>query len=373
MRKKEGKSIGVLTVLVVLPAILLFTVGAESNAQYKPAARAPVLLSDDPAVWDNPAQPKATQGTGADPVYQEGIASGLDSDSLEDIQIKVYFKSTNETKTISLEEYVKGVIVGEMPLYFDEEALKAQAVAARTYTLYRMQHGGANAEAHKDGAVVCTDSGHCQAWRDPQSIFTSYGKEKAEIYYAKLCKAVEETRRIVVTYEDNLINALYFDNSGGWTECVQNVWGGKALAYLQSVPSGGEAESASFCTLKYFRPADFVSKLKAEDGRFQASADNVFDSIQNIVRNESGRLQTVSIGGVTFEGTTLRKVLNLRSTNMLFQELEDGTILLVTFGFGHGVGMSQWGAQAMAQDGASYEEILKHYYTGVTVELYVFG
>lgn len=354
MKKKDGLWMARLTVMVVLPSLLLFTLGAQAN----PTTTAEVHR-------DSSMQTEPTPST----TYAEGVVSSTNTDEMEDVLIPVYFHQQKKTSQVSLEEYLKGVLVGEMPLYFGEEALKAQAVAARTYTLYRIQ--GTGTGEHPGGAVVCTDPGHCQAWRDPESLYSSYGQTKGELYYKKLDAAVCDTRRIVMTYEDALINALYFDNSGGWTESVQNVWGGKPLPYLQSVPSGGEAGSGSFCTLSYWEPEKLASVLQAEDSNVDVGSD-VFGSIQDVVRNESGRVQTVEVGGVSFTGTQIRKLLGLRSTNFLFEELEDETILVVTFGFGHGVGMSQWGAQAMAQEGASYREILQHYYSGVTVEFWVY-
>ena len=289
--------------------------------------------------------------------------------TIKDIPVKVYFHKEDTVKEVSLEEYLAGVVLGEMLISFEEEALKAQAIAARSYTLFMMESGAS--KYHKDGASICTDHTHCQTWKSPQELFTAYPKEQAQKYYEKLMRVIDETRGQILMYDGKVVQAYYFDNSGGFTESYDSVWGGENLDYTQSIPCMGEADKDNFCTLDYFTPQDFLERFKNADGNVNATAETVFDTIKIISRTTSNRIDEMSVGGVTFKGTEMRSILGLKSTNVIFRELEDGRILTVTFGYGHGVGMSQWGAQAMAEKGSTAEEILKYYYKGVEiVDLY---
>ena len=298
-----------------------------------------------------------------------GEAADSDSDtSASDMMIKVYFASEDTTRTMYLEDYIAGVVLGEMLVSFEKEALKAQAVAARSYTLYMIEQGGSS--THESGAVICTDYTHCQAYKSPADILTAYPEGLAEEYHSKLLSAVAETAGEVITYEGEIVKAYYFDNSGGFTESYENVWGGENHGYTQSVPCMGESDTANFCTLKYFTPEEFLELFKKSNENVDATADNVFSTIEIIERTSSNRIDEISVGGVVFKGTVMRSILGLKSTNVIFRELDDGRILTITFGSGHGVGMSQSGAQGMAQNGSTYEEILKYYYQDVELEKY---
>ncbi len=284
--------------------------------------------------------------------------------------IDVYFADLDETRLMDIEEYTKGVVRGEMLLSFESEALKAQAVAARTYTLYKLLNGGKEDSYHKDGAAVCTDYTHCQAWKDPMSVFDSYPDEQAKEYYEKLTNAVESTEGVVMTYEGKIIQAYYFSNGGGYTEDIENVWDSDAIEYLQGVPSVGDITSESYCTIETFSPNEFINCLQTIYPELDVSEDDVYSSISNIEKSETGRVTSMNIGGVTFRGTELRSALGLRSTNFILRQIDSGEIIVVVFGSGHGVGMSQWGAGVMASGGSKYDEILKHYYRGVEVKQY---
>lgn len=281
----------------------------------------------------------------------------------------MYIADEKKNKVMNLEDYVMGVVYAEMPLSYGIEALKAQAVASRSFALFKFYNEDEGVNIHKDGAVICSDYTHCQAWKDPKEILSSYGGgEKAYELYDKIKEAVESTRGIVMTYDGDVIKAMYFSSSGGYTESMENVWS-EDLSYLQSVPSIGEIADDYYCSFKYFTNEEFIKRFKNKFGdSFNANSNNVFSSIKDIVRTDSGRIKSMSVGGVNVNGITVRSLLGLRSTNMVFRQFDKNTILVITIGSGHGVGMSQLGAYTMAEQGKTYEEILRHYYTGIIIE-----
>ena len=248
---------------------------------------------------------------------------------------------------MDLREYLVGVVLAEMPASFESEALKAQAVVARTYTRKRME-GGKHGQA-----AVCMDSGCCQGWRSGEDYLAQGGKPSA---VEKVRAAVADTDGLVLRYEGKLIDATYFSCSGGVTEDAVAVWG-QDVPYLQSVQSPGEEEAPRFSDSVTFSPAEFAGKLGlSADG----DPENWFGAV---TYTAGGGVETMVIRGKSFSGTQLRSKLGLRSTAFEIAVSGD-TITVTTRGFGHRVGMSQYGAQAMAQEGSSFSEILAHYYTG---------
>ena len=273
---------------------------------------------------------------------------GSPADTTYDTSIKVYFHKEDIIKKIDLDEYIAGVVYAEVPESYSVEALKAQAVAARSYTLYKIGNG----IAHPNGADVCTDYTHCQAWNS---------REKDSDYPESIIKAVKETQNTIITYEGKCINALYFSNSGGMTESAENVWGGNPYPYLKSVPSPGESEFSDFCQIKNYTENEFYSAIQNYSSEIELDTDSGISNIKNIKRSPSGRILSAEIGGRKFTGLQIRTMFSLRSSNIYFKENEQ-FFSVVALGYGHGVGMSQCGAQAMAKSGADHKEILKHYY-----------
>ncbi len=248
---------------------------------------------------------------------------------------------------MTLRDYLVGVVLAEMPADFEPEALKAQAVVARTYTRKRM-------EGSKHGeAAVCMDPGCCQGWRSGEDYLEAGGREKS---LDKVRSAVIDTDGLVLRWEGKLIDATYFSCSGGTTEDAVAVWG-QDVPYLQSVESPGEEDAPRFTDSVSFSPAELAGKLGlSADG----DPSGWFGAV---TRTEGGGVDTLVIRGKTFTGTQLRSRLGLRST--AFEVTADRkAITFTTRGFGHRVGMSQYGAQAMAEAGSTYAEILSHYYTG---------
>ena len=248
---------------------------------------------------------------------------------------------------MTLEDYLLGVVLAEMPASFEPEALKAQAVVARTYTCKRMEGG------KHDAAAVCMDPGCCQGFRAPADYLDEGGKQTA---VDKVRSAVKSTDGQVLHYDGSLIDATSFSCSGGSTEDAVAVWG-QDVPYLRAVDSPGEEDAPRFTDSVSFTTSEFAGKLGLSD---QGDPASWFGAVRY---TEGGGVDTMVIRGKTFTGPRLRSALGLRST--AFSVSVDGkTITVTTRGFGHRVGMSQYGAQAMAQSGSSCAEILAHYYTG---------
>lgn len=245
---------------------------------------------------------------------------------------------------IPLDAYVTGVVLAEMPADFDPEALKAQAVACRTFTLKSMQRS-----KHKD-AFVCTDPACCQAFIAPSEYMGS------ENNLEKVYLATKETENEVLMFDGNLIEATYFSCSGGQTEAAIAVWGAD-VPYLQSVESPGEESSSNYETTKSITHTNFKQMLGLP------LSMNLNETKIDLTYTEGGGVETLKIGDFVCSGVQVRSLLNLRSTIFSIEHTDD-CVLITTKGYGHRVGMSQYGAEAMAVAGAQYDEILQHYYLG---------
>lgn len=254
--------------------------------------------------------------------------------------------------TMELEDYLLGVLLCEIPGDFHVEAQKAQAVVARTYAMQTVLYK----DKHRDNAI-CTNPECCQGYLDPTQYIASGGKEE-RIAIAK--SAVSQTKAQVLTYEDLLIDATYFSCSGGQTEDALAVWG-EDIPYLQSVSSPGEENAAHFRDSVEFSRQEFQNKLGQ---KLYGSPDSWFGRTEY---TNGGGVKNIFIGGRQYTGTKLRSILGLRSTAFTIDTSND-TIIITTKGFGHRVGMSQYGAQAMALAGKEYEDILTHYYPGTVID-----
>jgi stage II sporulation protein D len=275
-------------------------------------------------------------------------------------QLKVYVTQDRKVETMNLEDYVKGVVAAEMPAEFELEALKAQAVAARTYAVARIKKVYSSNDNAHHGADICTDSTHCQAWVSKKG----WGHENGN--WDKIGKAVEQTAGIIIVYDGNIINPVFHSNSGGRTENAEDVWEGGSVPYLKSVVSIGEdACKEEYQSTVCIGIRDFCGKLKESYPEIKVSEKDMPDKIKVQEYSQGGRIRTVKIGNMTLKGTDVRRVFSLRSTNMKFEKGSDNTIKITTIGYGHGVGMSQWGANNLAKNGESYKEIIKYYYKGV--------
>ena len=255
---------------------------------------------------------------------------------------------------MSMTDYLTGVLISEVPADFHMEAKKAQAVAARTYTLRMQQFSGAHA-----GCDVCNDPGCCQGYLTDEAFFGYGGTEEA---VSQARQAVMDTANMVMTYQGELILATYFSSSGGRTEDAVAVWG-QDLPYLQAVDSPGEENTWFYTETVRFTPVEFENKLGRD---LEGTPESWFG---NVTYTEGYGINTMDIGGVTYKGNDLRFTLGLNSTRITVTALSD-TILITTRGFGHRVGMSQYGADAMGKAGKTWQEILTHYYQGVDITEY---
>ena len=283
-----------------------------------------------------------------------------------EMKISVYDTNTKKTTVMNLEEYIKGVVAAEMPADFDIEALKAQAVAARTFAYGRLTGVYKSAAGVHDGVDICTDSTHCQAWSSKENAMKKWSIFFAAKNWGKIEKAVNATKGMIVVYKGSIANTLFHASSAGRTENSEDVWSGVAVPYLRSVESSGDEDSKGYVTSISVDRAEFLEKLKNAypDNEFDK---NIFKSIRILDHTEGGRVKTLKIGDIKLKGTEFRKLFKLRSSAFKISENKDGSLKITTTGYGHGVGMSQWGADSLAKKGGTYMEILKHYYTGVDI------
>ena len=260
--------------------------------------------------------------------------------------IDVKDSTTGSIENKDLEDYVVGVVAAEMPASFDDEALKAQSVASRTYAYYKMTHSNGDYDVISD----ISD----QAYITIDQMKEKWGSEFDE-YYNKIVENVKTTEGEIMTYNGEVIKAFYFAMSNGYTENVQTVFK-EDFPYLKSVESRWDNEKLNkYKVTTTFDKQDFCNKLGI-------SCDSI--NITKQTYDKTGRTNEITINSKTFKGTEFRKLLTLRSADFKIK-VNDNTVEITTKGYGHGVGMSQYGANGMAQDGFNYHDILKHYYQDI--------
>lgn len=273
--------------------------------------------------------------------------------------ISLLHKKTGEVEQVKLDEYLCNVVSAEMPATFEQEALKAQAIVARTYTIYKILN-----KKH-DNADICDDSTCCQAWISKDDRLAKWEENQRESNWQKICSAVNETSGKIITYENKPIDAFFHSNSGGITEVPVNVWGGTGYPYLQSVETSGENTYTQYASEVTLSQEELINKLKEKYSDISIDFTNSED-IKILEYTESTRVKTVKFGNHEISGVEARTLFGLKSTN--FEISRDGNnIKFSVKGYGHGVGMSQTGADCMAKNGSRAEEIIKHFYTGVEI------
>ncbi|MDO4562588.1 MAG: stage II sporulation protein D [Clostridia bacterium] len=268
-------------------------------------------------------------------------------------KIKVLFTDTNETREVNLEEYLVGVVCAEMPASFETEALRAQAVAARTYCVKKR----ADNSPHEGGADVCSNPSHCKAYTSRENY--TGGDEN----YEKIRAAVRDTAGEILVYDGEPILAAFHSSSGGRTEAAKEVWGGE-YPYLVSVESAGEEADSGYRDKIEMPFTEFRDKLLLSNNAvvLNSPADISAPSF-----TAGGDVADIAIGGQSFSGGEIRLIFNLKSACFTINATNE-TVVIETIGYGHGVGMSQYGANAMAKEGKSKVDILTHYYSGCKIK-----
>ena len=278
-----------------------------------------------------------------------------------DRDVTLTIQDGDTTEQMTLERYLTGVVRGEMPASFEMEALRAQAAAERSYVYYQLAAG--RKDAHPD-ADFCTDHTCCSAYLSETAAREKWGGDFAP-WNTRVEQAVSDTDGQVVLYNGRPILAVFHSSSAGRTAAAGDVWSGD-LPYLVSVASPeGEETVPNYYSTVTFTAAEAKEKLLAAypELKLSGTPDRWFGAA---AENGSGRVETVSVGGTDIEGTELRRIFGLRSACFTVAADSESVTFRVT-GYGHGVGMSQYGANQLAREGKTWQEILEWYYTGATV------
>lgn len=283
----------------------------------------------------------------------------------EEPAVSVYLTRTDTVETLPLESYLVGVLAAEMPAEFQLEALKAQAIAARTFIVRRLKSGDRSGVPEGKGQV--TDTVAHQAYISKEKLEKDWAAGK-EAKLEKLRRAVKETKGIVMTYKGEPITASFFSTSNGYTENSEDYWKNE-IPYLRSVESPWDKQiSPKYKTVIDMPHDEFIRRLGLSDAAIPVSLSNgsSTNSLMKVISYTQGnRIQEARVGGKKFTGREIREKLDLRSSQFSWR-LKGGNVEIVTYGNGHGVGMSQYGAEGMAREGYKAKEILRHYYTGIS-------
>lgn len=274
--------------------------------------------------------------------------------------IKLLHKKTGEVEDVELDQYLCNVVSAEMPADFELEALKAQSVVARTYTIYKVKN-----KKHEN-SDICDDSTCCQAWVSKEDRLARWEDDKKESNWQKIEQCVNETKGKIITYNNEPINAFFHANSGGTTELPVNVWGGSNFPYLQVVETSGEEGYTQYASEIELSNDELLNKIKEKYQDIQIDFANDED-IKILEYTDSKRVKTVKFGNHEISGVEARSIFGLRSTNFEITKVAD-KIKFTVKGYGHGVGMSQTGSDTMAKQGSNYEEIIHHFYAGVEIK-----
>lgn len=271
-----------------------------------------------------------------------------------DSELSFTVLDNGQVKTAVMSDYLPGVIAAEMPASFSEEALKAQAVAARTYILYCTKH----VNPKHPQANICTEAGCCLAYSDETKLRGTWG-DKYDTNIAIIKKAVSDTDGQVLTFDEEPILASFHSSSAGKTESGSELWGN--VPYLVSVESPETGNDVpDYVTTVEVSKENFKETVSAYKNE-AAFSDKPEKWLTNTDLDDSGRVRSVTVGGVKLTGSEMRKLFSLRSTAFTLVYKNNMFLFTVT-GYGHGLGMSQYGANVMAKNGFDYEEILSHYY-----------
>lgn len=299
------------------------------------------------------SSPSANTNTSHNTTINNDHSSSTSSESTEAVtppatsqeqQVTVY-RSNGSVITLSMSDYLIGVVGAEMPASFPLEALKAQAVVARTYALKRISSG-----------QKLTDTVSTQSYKDNNQLRREW-QGNFDTYYNKIKLAVTSTDNMTIKYNGAYIDAVYHSTSNGRTEDAVHVWG-NSVPYLKSVESSWDKNASSYLRTEEKELSVLLTLLGID------LSDE--SSIEIVSRNASGRVSSIRIGNKNYSGVELRNLLGLRSADFDL-EVQNNKVIITTRGYGHGVGMSQYGAKGMAENGYNYQQILRHYYQGINL------
>lgn len=311
----------------------------------------PLLAVEESAAAGTPQLLPASLSVSATP---EPVTEGVWDES-RTVQILL---ESGEVETMTMAEYLWRVVAAEMPATFEEEALRAQAVCARTYTLWKMERA-----VHEE-ADLCDNSACCQAYMSHEEAEARWA-DLAQAYTQRITGAVKDTDGQILTYDGAPIQAVFFSSSVSSTEDAAQVWG-NSLPYLVSVPSPEGEEVPNYHSTVTLT-AEELRGLVQQSGMGITLSGDSSTWLSDLSYNASGRVAELTVGGVRLSGGAARSLFGLRSACFAVEE-ESGVFTFSVTGYGHGVGMSQYGANAMAKEGSSWEDIVRHYYTGITIQ-----
>lgn len=277
---------------------------------------------------------------------------------------KILDINTGNIMEIPIKDYIIGAVCAEMPASFDEEALKAQAIASHTYALYQKNHS----DIEKGQADFSNDSTKYQAFFTNDEIRKYYG-DKYDEYYKKVSEAVDAVYDTILIYENEPIVAAFHSMSSGTTESAKNIWG-YDIPYLVPCDSSSDIENPDYKEEYIFTTDEIRSRLSVEYPDITFS-DNYNEWFNIEKYSQSGTVLVLNAGNKQISGTDLRNILSLKSAVFEIEYTEDEKFKIITKGYGHGVGMSQYGAENMALNGETYDKILEHYYPGTVLSTYI--
>lgn len=290
------------------------------------------------------------------------------TEDIYDMEILLYRTESKSVQKINGYEYICAVVAGEMPANFEAEALKAQTVAAFTYMLNKMNYVKENPDVDigHAGGYVCDDYSHCKAYLSKNEALEKWGKSWFEKYYPRIEDAVSSVFGKYITYDGQPVNAVFHAISNGNTCSAKEVWGNE-VSYLTSVSCESDKNAEGYKTEAEFTTKEFADVFYEQLG---VTLPNDSENwIGEITKTQSGMVDEIVIADTSYDGTHIRKMFSLRSSTFDI-DVTKNRVIFTIYGYGHGVGMSQYGANDMAKSGCSYTEILTHFYTGVKIEDY---
>ena len=290
---------------------------------------------------------------------EETVKAAATTEKQKEDTISVFMTTENETEVMDMRDYIIGAVAAEVPASYNDEAIKAQALAAVTFAEYKKRNG---TESGIQGADISDDSSKHQGYMTKEEMKEKWG-DAYDVYYKKIADAVDDVIDKVIVYDDEPIMAAYHAISSGKTESAENMWG-EDIEYLVSTDSDWDTQSTRYKSEVILSSEDIEKLMKFTDNADFSTEKEDWIKITEV--SESGTVLEASVCGIELTGMEVRNLFSLRSP-VFSVEYSDGEYVFTVSGYGHGVGMSQNGANCMAENGSTYEEIINHYYKGVTI------